>query len=251
MSGALQRRIPTTLFDALGLPFRIGRLRLVGRGRLAGRRLRRGIVLRLFDDFLDRLGDDGLGRPPAAAGVSAEGVQPGVSADGAGVSAAGGAGVSAGGAGVSAEGAGVSAERCWRLSRLEAPASQPKVPVSRPPEVPGVSAEGAGGLGRGRCRLSQRGCGRLSRRCVPALRLGGASAAGAAAGVAAAASGRGTGVSAFVRRKAMMAARFLSSATPGKAIAVPGANACGVLQPAIELLDRSNRLHGLSARACS
>ena len=49
------------LFNALGLPFRIGRLGLVGRRRLAGRRLRRGIVLRLFDDLLDRLGDDGLG----------------------------------------------------------------------------------------------------------------------------------------------------------------------------------------------
>ena len=60
MSGALGAEV-RDLFDALGLPFRIGRLRLIGGGRLAGRRLRRGIVLRLFDDLLDRLGDDGLG----------------------------------------------------------------------------------------------------------------------------------------------------------------------------------------------
>ena len=52
----------------------------------------------------------------------------------------------------------------------------------------------------------------------------------------AAASGSGAGVSAFARKKAMMAARFLSSATPGKAIIVPGANACGILQPDVERL---------------
>ena len=215
MSGALGAEV-RDLFDALGLPFRIGRLRLIGGGRLAGRRLRRGIVLRLFDDLLDLLGDDGLGgrgllrcRRRRRLRRRRRGLRGGCRCLGGrrgclsrrcrclsgrrcrclgrrcGCLSAGGAGVSAEGAGVSAEGAGV-------LSAGGA----------------GVSAGGAGGAASA------------------------GFSAGAAGGVAAAGSGRGTGVSAFVRRKAIMAARFLSSATPGKAIAVPAAKACGFFSQA-------------------
>ena len=88
---------------------------------------------------------------------------------------------------------------------------------------------------RGAALLGCRRCGFLGRRCCFLGRRAASSAGGAASSAAgaassrlalpAAASGSGTGLSVFTRRKAMMAARFLSSGTPGKAIAVPGAKA--------------------------